>query len=312
MGLRAAAKACLGMALACGWGAAAPAQRTPGLLIVGGGLSPDNAAIYGLLRDRARQETIAVIPSASAEPAASIAAFRAAFAKHGGDPARVVAVRLAMRDDPASPENEAAWSGNARDAIEIGRIRAASVIWFTGGDQGRTLALLTDRQGRDTPMLAAIRARLRAGALLGGTSAGAAIMGSEMIACGDPRAAARQPVSRDPGACAAEEGQPEPLVLTRGLGFLPRSVVDQHFSERGRLPRLARAVACRASAIRFGLGIDEDTAALIVLRARTIAVVGSGTATLVRPESRRDRCATGEPAAPGIERLAPGARRTLP
>ena len=267
---------------------AGPLLAKPGtLVIVGGGLSPDNAEIYRAFIDAANGGTIAVIPSASGEPQASLDAFAANLVQHGVDRARIIDVHLAEVDDPETTVDEAAWAANAKDADEIATIENASAIWFTGGDQVRTMRLLTEN-GEDTPMLAAVRKRLAAGAAVGGTSAGAAIMGTGMIVCGDPRRA-NDAISRDSADCAAFEGQPEPLVLGVGLGFLNGHVIDQHFSQRGRLPRLLRAVACGAGQ---GIGIDEDTALVINLATRRATVAGVGKVTVVERPLPRNDCAT--------------------
>ncbi len=263
---------------------AAPALANSGtLVIVGGGLSPDNAEIYNAFSDRATMGNIVIIPSASAEPQASLDAFTANLIRHGIDSSRIVAVRLAEVDDPATPVDEAGWAGNASNTTEIAKIDTASGIWFTGGDQARTIRLLV-REDKDTPMLTAIRKRLAFGAVIGGTSAGAAIMGSGMILCGDPRQA-NDPISRDPADCAPKEGESEPLVLGEGLSFLADYVVDQHFSQRARLPRLVRAVACGSGQ---GIGVDEDTALVVDLGTRRARVAGKGTVSTVALQGKAD------------------------
>ena len=69
------------------------------------------------------------------------------------------------------------------------------------------------------------------------------------------------------------------LFVTSGLGFFRGGIVDQHFSQtRGRLGRLARAAAERR--VRFGFGIDENTA-MIVAPDGTFDVVGTGCVTIV-------------------------------
>ena len=256
------------------------------LVMVGGGLSPDNAEIYRAFIDRADGGTIAVIASASAEPQASLDAFAANLVRHGVDASRIIPVRLALMDDPATPVDEAAWAVNASNPAEIAKIGTASAIWFTGGDQARTTRLLL-RKGKDTPMLGEIRKRLRAGAVVGGTSAGAAIMGTGMIVCGHPKRA-MEPIGRSPADCAAREGQSEPIILGRGLGFLPGYVVDQHFGQRSRLPRLLRAMACGAG---WGIGIDEDTAVIVDLAARKASVIGRGKVVSVESPRPRKDCA---------------------
>jgi cyanophycinase len=75
------------------------------------------------------------------------------------------------------------------------------------------------------------------------------------------------------------QNNPVPEMGT-GLDLLPCSIIDQHYTERNRRPRLLRAVADHPGC--FGLGIDESTAA--VVRGRLIEVVGEGTVSVVQRE----------------------------
>ncbi|MGL5838445.1 MAG: cyanophycinase [Sphingorhabdus sp.] len=253
--------------------------KSGSLLIVGGGLKDHDGAILRTLRDRMpdRQGRIAIVPSASGEASLAVQELTARLGGIGIDASRVSVVRIAMVDDEASTDiNEAQWATNADNAGEIAKIEAADAVWFTGGDQLRTLRLLVDADGRDTPMLAAIRKKLSAGAVVAGTSAGAAIMGSNMIVCGTPDIAATGKVSRNPADCDVAEDAPVPLVLAPGLGFLKGVVVDQHFSQRNRWVRLLRATACSTDNGAQGFGVDEDTALLVDLASGKARVVGSG------------------------------------
>jgi cyanophycinase len=266
---------------------AAPLTAKEGsLVIVGGGLSADNAAIYRAFIDRTGEGSIAIISAASGEPQASLDAFAANLVRHGVDVSRIVPVRLAEVDDPETMENEADWAANGSNAAEIAKIENAGGIWFTGGDQARIIRTLR-RDGKDTPMLRAIRKRLRTGAVVGGTSAGAAIMGTGIIYCGDPKRA-HEPLGKSVADCAPVEGRSEPIVLGRGLGFLKGYVVDQHFRERGRAPRLQRAQACGAG---WGMGISEDTAVIVDLARRRAQVVGKGTVMTIEVPRPRNDCA---------------------
>ncbi len=117
-----------------------------------------------------------------------------------------------------------------------GLIGAADVIWMGGGDQGRLLDDL-DRLG----LLDDIVRAHGAGALVGGTSAGAAVLGSVCIA-GSP-----EPAAYDVGAM---EGR-------AGLGLVPGAIIDQHFRERRREGRLLTAVLDADGVI--GFGVSEST-----------------------------------------------------
>jgi cyanophycinase len=65
--------------------------------------------------------------------------------------------------------------------------------------------------------------------------------------------------------------------LARGLGLLPDLVVDQHFRERDRYGRLLSLVAQSPSLL--GVGIDEDTAAIVI--GSVLEVAGRGAITIV-------------------------------
>ncbi len=80
------------------------------------------------------------------------------------------------------------------------------------------------------------------------------------------------------GARSLEEPEQEAAWLEDGLALLPGAIVDQHFSERQRLPRLITAVAQQPGLL--GLGVDEDTA-LVIEPGRALEVVGAGTVTLL-------------------------------
>jgi cyanophycinase len=121
-------------------------------------------------------------------------------------------------------------------------LRSATAVWFVGGDQNQIT-----RTYLGTRTETALHDVIRRGGVIGGTSAGAAIMSRVMIV----------------------GGRTEPQ-LGDGLGFLPGTIVDQHFLKRNRLPRLMAALEQRPGHV--GIGIDESTA--IVVRRRGIECIG--------------------------------------
>jgi cyanophycinase len=140
----------------------------------------------------------------------------------------------------------------------IALVREAKAIWFVSGDQRRITKALFERNGGRTPMLEAILHAYRSGAVVGGSSAGAAVMSRIMFA--DPHD------SLDTLKHGIREKDVGP-----GLGFLDEDwFVDTHFLRRGRFGRLLRALRhCR---VKFGLGVDEDTA--VIVRNGTLEVCG--------------------------------------
>ena len=160
-------------------------------------------------------------------------------------------------------------AGNANDPDLSNKLAEAAGIWFTGGDQSRTVSLLQPL-GVATATLSAIRSAHANGAVIGGTSAGAAIMSREMILGGDSRPALTGGAS--PG---------EVLSVGAGLGFYPYALVDQHFDARARLGRLVAALAqIQDPSRRIGFGVDENTA-LLVLPSGDLTVAGASSVVMV-------------------------------
>jgi len=147
-----------------------------------------------------------------------------------------------------------------RDGDEPGRmaaIKAADGVFLTGGNQLRLATMLGG-----TGIAKALREHNANGGHVAGTSAGASFLSEHMIAFGDD--------NRTPHAGS--------VTLAPGLGLTNRAVIDQHFTQRGRLGRLITAMAFNPFLI--GLGLDEDTAAFIGPD-QTVEVEGSGTITIV-------------------------------
>ncbi|HEV3342302.1 MAG TPA: cyanophycinase, partial [Pirellulales bacterium] len=121
-------------------------------------------------------------------------------------------------------------------------LREATGVWFVGGNQNwlteTYLGTVTERE---------IHGVLTRCGVVGGTSAGAAIMSPIMILRDKP------------------EVQTGP-----GFGFLPGTVVDQHFLKRNRQSRLLKVLDAYPDLV--GLGIDEGTG--VVVEGNQLSVVG--------------------------------------
>lgn len=167
----------------------------------------------------------------------------------------------------------------AMDPASAALLDGAGGVWFSGGDQSRLTAALLD-----TPLHARLRELYRSGAVIGGTSAGAAVM-SEVMITGDEK---RQPAEgREWSTIEADN-----VVTTRGLGFLPGVIVDQHFVTRKRHNRLISLVLESPSLV--GLGIEESTAVLVrpdgryeILGANQVVVYDARRASTARTPSGR-------------------------
>lgn len=207
-----------------------PEELSGSLVIVGGGTVPD--AIRQRFVDLAggKDARIVLIPTASAIPEKSD---NQAWKKYG-----CKSVQTLHTQDREK----------ANDPAFVRPLREASGVWLGGGDQTR---LVTTIAG--TLVEKELHQLLARGGVLGGTSAGAAVMSVEMIA-----------------------GGMQTAKLQQGFGFLPGFLIDQHFTQRQRQARLWDAL--RQKPGRVGLGIDEQTA--VVVQRRRLTVLGAGQVTL--------------------------------
>ncbi|HEY0545480.1 MAG TPA: cyanophycinase [Pyrinomonadaceae bacterium] len=131
-------------------------------------------------------------------------------------------------------------------------------VFISGGDQMRLVSMLGG-----TEFARQLEERVRHSPLvLAGSSAGAAGMSASMIVRGE----------------AASHPHKNTVRLSPGLGILRNIIIDQHFTERGRLSRLITAVSYNPR--QLGLGIDENTA-VVISNDGTLEVCGDGTVTVV-------------------------------
>jgi cyanophycinase len=189
----------------------------------------------------------------------------------GGPNARMLLVPHAAGDhaDPDLAEIIEFWRGQGVKSVDvldltdreraIDQINRADFIWMTGGNQVRLVEELQKAKVVD-----ALRARFQKGAVVGGTSAGAAAASTVMI-----------------GGYLGRRDTPEgrrPLLLP-GLGLWPEAIVDQHFRQRDRALRLKSAVADHPALV--GVGIDESTA--IIVSGNRLTVIGKGEVSVLDP-----------------------------
>lgn len=219
-----------------------------------------------------QQMHVLVVPGASASPIWFYTYMQALLTSRGVSLDNVDIAHIASVDDADTPDvDESTWVRGAYDPREVAKVAVANVIWFDGGDQDRLVPLMLDGKLHDTPVQAAIKARLAANnMIIAGYSAGAAIMSDPMIGNGTSWAALTQPLDTTLNCEGTDQ-----LCVTKGLGYIPAQydvIVDQHFTERGRFPRLVRALA--AADKLTGWGVSEYTAFYVDLQAKTAEVVG--------------------------------------
>jgi cyanophycinase len=254
------------------------------LVIIGGALQPDNEHVYQTfirLGGGVKNIRIAIIPAAGGSPVKSGKAYVRDFVRYGVPETQIKVFPLAVKDDPSTATvDESLWAGNGSDKKLAEEMARYNAVFFVGGDQERYIKTLLDKEGNDTPLLSAIREIYRKGGVLGGTSAGAAIMSDPMICGGSPIDAALKGAIYKKENCPAGNG----VRLTRGLGFFKGFLVDQHFIKRGRLGRLIPALLYlkeKNMGRGLGIGVDEDTALVFRSQSNTVEVAGRSGILLV-------------------------------
>lgn len=148
-------------------------------------------------------------------------------------------------------------AADTHDQDKLDAVRQAKLIYMTGGDQSRLMAVVAN-----SPLHQVLRDAYSQGALIAGTSAGAAVMSQEMIS-------GRQRLDTTYRA-TFDKVWAENIEITQGLGLLKDVIIDQHFIRRSRFNRLFSALADYPKSLC--IGIDESTA--IVVRGKNVKVVG--------------------------------------
>ena len=217
------------------------ARTTGRLVIAGGGLQADNSAVYQSVIDaRAGAGPLCVVPTASSEPVASMERAVGTLTGFGG----VGSVKglLISTEDPSQ----------ARDSSMVAEVRTCSGFFFTGGSQNRIVDVFLPG-GDTTEAYRALWQRWQEGAVVSGSSAGAAMMSRVMIAGGNSADAVTHGVRLPDG---------DGVHIREGMGFFESGMLDQHFLARGRIGRILVSVLQEDSP-QIGLGIDENTALVV-------------------------------------------------
>lgn len=234
---------------------------TPGrLVIVGGALSAENGSVYRAILDgREGNGPFCVFPTAGATPDSDMASPVATFDKHGGAGTAIGVLVSSLKPETAS------------DPRVVEQIRHCSGFFFIGGVQSRVTAAFRP-QGKSTPAYEALMERWRAGAVVSGSSAGAAIMSDPMIAGGTSQAAMTSGIKRITYVGADGDDSTGGVTVAPGLGFFRAALADQHFLARGRFGRLLTAML-EMDEFDLAFGIDENTA--LVVDRDSLKVVGA-------------------------------------
>jgi cyanophycinase len=144
----------------------------------------------------------------------------------------------------------------ADDPAFIRPLAEATGVWLGGGDQ-----VFLTRAYLGTAVEKQLKALLDRGGVIGGTSAGAAVMSGVMIAG---------------GLTTAD--------ISQGFDFISGAVIDQHFLKRNRMGRLIGVLSTHPNLV--GLGIDEETALVVDVQEHHLSVLGASYVVACVPDSQ--------------------------
>jgi cyanophycinase len=194
------------------------------------------------------------------------------FELSGGPDARIVVIPTASSIESAGERYKAIFLGMGAAQVDIavisdrpdansdlitGMIRQATGIFMTGGNQMRLAAII----GGTRAMNAILERNLQS-AVVAGTSAGASILSSHMVAFGSSGNSPKMRMAQ----------------MIAGFGLVTGAIIDQHFRQRDRLGRLMMMVASNPSLL--GVGVDEDTAAIFTNNG-CLEVLGRHSVTII-------------------------------
>lgn len=227
---------------------AQPTTKKKGhLVIIGGGPRPEVIMKkFIALAGGTEQAKILVIPMASSEPLETAQAQVEQLRKLG---TKNVDYLICSQSSADADSN-------------LAKLRAATGIFFSGGDQNRLTEAL-----RGTKLLEEIHTLYKKrGGVLSGTSAGAAVQ-SKIMLTGDEKM--NKDTNNPYGV--VQKGN---IATAEGFGFIDVAIIDQHFVKRKRQNRLLTLVLENPHLL--GIGIDEATC-IIVKPDNTCEVLGDAT-----------------------------------
>ncbi|KAB2908683.1 MAG: cyanophycinase [Ignavibacteriales bacterium] len=226
------------------------AQPKGKLFIIGGGQRSVEMMTKFIELAGGYDAKVVIIPNASELPRSEVWDHASEFEKLGCKNVK------ALYFDP----------GHADDPENLKELEDAKAIFFSGGDQVK----LRTEVGKGK-LYNRIKEIYENGGVVGGTSAGAAVMSKVMITGNELVVKDSEYVFFTVNANNVETKD--------GFGFLENVIIDQHFLVRKRQNRLI----CVAIEHQLpGIGIDESTA-IIVEEGRYFTVLGESGVLIINP-----------------------------
>jgi len=225
-------------------------QNKGHLFIIGGGKRPNYLMQEFIELASGLNSKIVIIPTASDFPDETISDYIHQFSLLGCK--NICAANLTLK--------------NVNDKNFIKIFDDANAVFFSGGNQNKLVHTLSNSLA-----LNKIFDIYNRGGIIGGTSAGSAIMSKIMLTSfNEEDSNYKINIHQKFGENA----------LSNGFGFLDFAIIDQHFNTRDRISRLQNAVNYNPEL--FGIGIDESTA-IIVRPDNSFYVIGESSITIVKP-----------------------------
>ncbi len=259
------------------------------LLVAGGAIKKNKDRIYKKFINLAGGTTharVVVIASSSAYPTNSYLDFKNTLLENTAiRKEQIVLVKLAVKNDPTTDFDESLWCDNANDLVEVEKIKNATGVWFTGGNQHRTTSILRNSDGSNTLMLNALYELYEKGnCVLAGTSAGAALMSDIMIGGGTSYDALSDKKIKDITDYGDDITEDNFIINNEGLGFFKYGIIDQHFDARDRVGRLLEGIFVEGNKT-LGFGISEDTAFIYDRDLEELSVIGNSGVFIIDPRN---------------------------
>lgn len=212
------------------------------LFIIGGGSRPSSMVDRIIAESGLDAGGYGVIlPMSSAEPDSAVYYSRAQFYEKGIK--NIYGLSFFKNENPS--------------VSKLDSIKNAKLVYISGGDQNKFMDIVAG-----TDIEKAIHEAYKNGSLVGGTSAGAAVMSKMMIT--------GKELKHPEYSSTFRNIESENIEIATGLGMITNVIIDQHFVKRSRYNRLLSAIIEYPE--MTGIGIDESTA--ILINGTTIEVVG--------------------------------------
>lgn len=239
------------------------------LFIIGGGHRSDALIDSMIAHSNLSEESFAIVlPMASSVPDTAAYYGKLQFSDHGFE-------ATAFKFE----------SGEEVISSQLDSLRNAALIYIPGGVQSRFMSVIE----KHPAIKKAIEGAYQKGAMIAGTSAGAAVMSKIMIT-GDQK-------KHPEYTSTFYHLEKDNLITDEGLGLIKGVIIDQHFIKRARNNRLLTAVMEYPDNV--GVGIDESTA--IIVSGNNAIVVGESQVLVYRNKSQQMDVKNGKLAASNIQ-----------